>query len=248
MTHSRRNLYWSASLILVFAVHVGVFLWALYWKPEAIAIEAPPAAMMIELQPLAAPPPPAPPVPEQEPEPEPIPKVVEAPKPKLVIEQPKPKPKPRPKPPEPKSQPKPQPAPEKPPETPAPNQAPANTQASAPKAADASPGRPAASNESLRNVWLSKVHAHLSRRMHYPERERRFSRIGDRHTVTLSFEVTAGGEILQAKVKNSTARAGFDRDVLVQLRRASPVPVPPKELLGNGNVSLNFPLNFELTR
>ncbi|WXL25647.1 TonB family protein [Ectopseudomonas mendocina] len=247
MTNSRRDLYWAASLILVLAVHIGVFLWALYWKPEAIAIEAPPAAMMVELQPLAPPPAPAP-QPVVEPEPEPLPKVVEAPKPKLVIEQPKPKPKPRPKPPEPKPQPKPQPVPEKPAQTQPQSESTANTAPTAPKAAEAAPGRPAASNESLRNVWLAKVHAHLSRRMHYPDRERRFSRIGDRHTVTLSFEVTPSGDILQAKVKDSTARASFDRDVLVQLRRASPVPQPPKELLGNGNVSLNFPLNFELTR
>ena len=248
MTNSKRDLYWGASLILVLAVHIGVFIWALYWKPKPIVMDMPEAAMLVELQPLAPPPPPAPPEPIVEPEPEPLPKVVEAPKPKIVIEQPKPKPKPRPKPPEPKPQPKPQPVPEKPVETSTPSEALANSQPSAPKAAEAAPGRPAQANESLRNVWMSKLQSYLSKRIHYPERERRFGRVGDRHMVTLSFQVTASGEILQATVKDSTARASFNRDVLMQLRRVGSVPQPPKELVTSGNVSMNFPLHFTLTR
>jgi protein TonB len=241
MNPRKRNFYWSTSLILVLAVHVGVFVWALYWHPHAIALSPPPAAMMVELQPLAPPPPPPPPQPQVEPEPEPEPpKVVEAPKPKLVIEQPKPKPKPKPpkpKPPEPKPQP-PQPQTEPQPS----NTPPAAPQQAAPRKSTINP------EDMARSLWLSKVHAYLSSRMHYPQRERRFNKIGDRKSVMLSFIVDANGSISQAEVKNSNAKPSFDRDVLQQLRRAGSVPRPPAELLSGGQISLNFPLNFELTR
>lgn len=246
MTRFRRNLFWAASLLLVIALHFALFIWSRYWHPQAVAVEPPPAAMLIELQPLVAAPKPPPAVIEQpEPEPEPQPKLVEAAKPKLVIAQPKPKPKPSP--PEPKPQPKPQPQPVA---TPAAETAQANRNDAAPAAPQQAAARQSApsTDHPARAAWLSKVHAHLSSRLHYPNRERRFNRIGHTQAVTLSFEVNARGDILLGKIKASTARPAFDREVLIQLRKASPVPRPPQELLSSGSISLDFPIKFELTR
>jgi protein TonB len=242
MTNSRRNFFWIISLLLVVALHVGLFIWALYWQPQAIAVELPPAAMLVELQPMVAAPKPTPPVVQPpEPEPEPQPKLVEAPKPKLVIAQPKPKPKPRP--PEPKPQPKPV-------ETPAPETPPVSNNDAPPAAQQQAAPRQSAPSEDnqARAMWLSKVHAHLSSRLHYPDRERRFNRIGHIQAVTLTFNVNARGDIQLGKIKASTARPSFDRDVLIQLRKASPVPRPPEDVLSNGSISLDFPIKFELTR
>ena len=109
MKKSSRTLSWVASLAVVVGLHVGLFLWAMYWQPQAMPVELPPpAAMIVELEPLppAAPKPAPPPPPEVVPEePEPQPKIAEAPKPTLAVTPPKPKPKPKPpkpKPPEPK--------------------------------------------------------------------------------------------------------------------------------------------------
>lgn len=238
MTRSRRSLFWMASLLLVVTLHVALFIWALYWHPQAIAVEPPPAAMLVELQPQVAAKPAPPVIQQPEPEPEPQPKLIEAPKPKLVIAQPKPKPKPRP------PQPKPQPV-----QTPAPETAQASTDA-APAAQQQAAARQSAPSEDnqARAIWLSKVHAHLSKRLHYPDRERRFNRIGHTQAVTLTFNVNLRGDILLGKVKVSTARPSFDRDVLIQLRKASPVPRPPQEVLSSGSISLDFPIKFELTR
>ncbi|PTS84897.1 energy transducer TonB [Pseudomonas sp. HMWF032] len=241
MTRSHRSLFWMASLLLVVTLHVALFIWALYWHPQAIAVEPPPAAMLVELQPLVAAPKPTPPVIQQpEPEPEPQPKLIEAPKPKLAVAQPKPKPKPRP------PQPKPQP---KPVETPTPETAQASNDAAPAAQQQAAPRQSAPSEDhQARTLWLSKVHAHLSSRLHYPDRERRFNRIGHIQAVTLTFDVNGRGDILLGKIKASTARPSFDRDVLIQLRKASPVPRPPQEVLSSGSISLDFPIKFELTR
>ena len=61
-------------------------------------------------------------------------------------------------------------------------------------------------------------------------------------------KVKIRGDILLGKIKASTARPSFDRDVLIQLRKASPVPRPPQEVLSSGSISLDFPVKFELTR
>ena len=145
MTRSRRSLFWMASLLLVVTLHVALFIWALYWHPQAIVVEPPPAAMLVELQPQVAAKPAPPVIQQPEPEPEPQPKLIEAPKPKLVIAQPKPKPKPRP------PQPKPQPV-----QTPAPETAQASTDAATTAQQQAAAGQSAPSEDNqARAVWLS---------------------------------------------------------------------------------------------
>ena len=47
---------------------------------------------------------------------------------------------------------------------------------------------------------------------------------------------------------SSTARSSFDRDVQRQLRKASPVPPPPAKVLSGNRMTIDYPLNFTLTR
>ena len=85
MSPARRLPLWAISLLAVLGLHAGLYYLALLWKPALTPVLLEPAAILIELEPLVAPPQPTPPQPVAEPEPEPIPEVVEAPEPKLAL-------------------------------------------------------------------------------------------------------------------------------------------------------------------
>lgn len=236
MSGSLRKLpLWGVSLIIVLALHLGLFLWALYWRPAAIPLELPPAAMLIELEPLAAAPKPAPPPPPQvQPqEPEPQPKLVEAPKPKLAIAPPKPKPKPRPpKPVEPKPQVK-----------------PADNPPAPVAAADAKPAAPqqaAVSAPSKAEIsWQSKLLSHLSRYKRYPDDARRR---GFEGVNRLRFVVDGQGKVLSYALAGRSGSASLDRATLEMIRRAQPLPPPPPEMLQNGQLEIVAPFVYSLDR
>ena len=47
MSQAKRKLsQWGVSLVVVLGLHIGLGLWALYWRPHAEPIELPPAAMV----------------------------------------------------------------------------------------------------------------------------------------------------------------------------------------------------------
>ena len=95
MHPSSNRLRVTASLLLVLGAHIGLGVLALNWQVKAVAVELPPAAILIELPPQPAVAPPPAPAALVEPAPTPKIEVPVAPKPKLVLEKPKPKPKPR---------------------------------------------------------------------------------------------------------------------------------------------------------
>lgn len=237
MKHARRLPLWALSLIVVVGLHIALYYAALLWRPAVTPIQLEAAAMLVELEPLA-PPQPTPQQPVVEPEPEPIPEVVEAPEPALAIVKPKPQVKPRPQPPKPKVEPQAAPAPK----------AASQTQAAAPLRAPVQQQTSQGKIDRERALWMAKLQAYLSKRLHYPDRERRFNRPGSKHALLLSFTIDSRGRILASEVKQSTARSSFDRDVQRQLRQASPVPPPPKKVLASGSMSIDYPLNFTLTR
>jgi protein TonB len=237
MSQARRLPLWALSLLAVIGLHLVAYWAALLWRPAVTPILLQPAAMLIELEPMVAPPEPTPPQPviEEQPEPE----IVEVPEPKIAIVKPKPKPKVQPKPQPPKPEVKPQPdAPkvasqEK---TAAPVKAPTQQQVSTGEI------------DRERALWMAKVQAYLSKHLRYPDRERRFNKPGSKHALLLNFTIDTRGRILAAEVRQSTARSSFDRDVQRQLRKASPVPAPPNKVLSSGSMSIDYPLNFTLTR
>lgn len=237
MSPARHLPLWAISLLVVIGLHLGAYYLAMRWQPPQPAALLEPAAVLIELEPVVAPPPrPTPPQPqvEVEPEPEAIPEI-EAPKPRLVVAKPKPRvePRPRPEPPAPKADPQPESAPVE------------QQQAAAPVRAPAQQSNPGETDRE-RALWRARVQAYLSQRLHYPERERRLNRPGSKHDLVLNFTIDGRGRILASEVKQSSARASFGHDLQRQLRRASPVPPPPPGILSSGRISLDYPLSFTL--
>lgn len=229
---------WGVSLLIVLALHLGLFLWALYWRPQAMPLEVPPAAMLIELEPLAAAPKPAPPPPPQiqQEEPEPQPKLVEAPQPKLAIAPPKPKPRP------------PQPVAPKPQAKPADNPPQENPPAPIAAAEDkpAAPQQAAVSAPSkAKTSWQSKLLSHLSRYKRYPEDARRR---GFEGTVRLRFVLDGQGKVLSYSLAGRSGSASLDRATLEMIRRAQPLPAPPAEMLQNGQLEIVAPFVYSLDR
>ncbi|WP_028626910.1 energy transducer TonB [Metapseudomonas resinovorans] len=246
MSQGKRKLsQWGVSLVVVLGLHIGLGLWALYWRPHAKPIELPPAAMIVELEPLPAPAPkPAPPPPPQvEPEPEPLPKLVEAPKPKIAIA-PKPKPKPKPKPPKPKP---PEPKPEKPRETES-----VKESVAAPTTPAPSDTKPAAQQQAAASApsdakptWQSKLLSHLARYKRYPDDARRR---GFEGVNRLRFVVDAEGKVISYSLVGKSGSASLDRATLEMIRRAQPLPPPPPELLNNGSLEVVAPFVYSLDR
>lgn len=240
MSSTRRKLpLWGVSLIVVLALHLALFLWALYWRPQAMPVELPPAAMLIELEPLAAAPKPTPPPPPVQPqEPEPQPKLTEAPKPKLAIAPPKPKPKPRPpKPVEPKPQLKPQ---DQPPQ----DSPPAPVAAADAKPAAAQQAAVSAPSKATRS-WQSQLLSHLARYKRYPEDARRRGIEGQ---VRLRFVLDGKGQVLSYALAERSGSASLDRATLEMIRRAQPLPAPPAEMLQNGQLEIVAPFVYSLDR
>jgi len=227
----------TLSLLLVLGAHIALGLWALNWHVEAAPIELPPAAMLIELapQPTVAPPPPAP---AAVVEPTPTPEPVIAPKPKLVLEKPKPKPKPVVK------QLKPAPTPPTPATKPVEQAAP--TANSAPAAAPTAEQPSVSSATTAAKVsWQSQLLSHLARHKRYPDEARRR---GIQGTSQVRFSLDRSGKVLHVELAKSSGNAALDRATLAMIKRASPVPAPPAEMLSNGQLEIVAPFIYALER
>lgn len=238
----RRLSTWTLALLVVLGLHLAVGAWALYWQVQAPPIEPTPPAMLVELAPLAAAPPPAAPAPPQaEPEaPKPPPKRVEAAKPELPLPPPKPKPKPKP--------PAPKPQPVKPAEPlPVAAATPAPPSPAAPAAAKPAAPQPSSqSGPSQAEVkWQSKLLAHLNRYKRYPSDAQRR---GVEGTSSVRFTLDGAGRVLTVSLANSAGNASLDRATLAMIRRAEPLPPPPRELLAGGSLEVVAPFVYSLDR
>jgi protein TonB len=236
---------YSGSLAVVLGVHALAIALALNWH-AAPPPEMPPMAMMVEMAPVpeVAPPPPpkviTPPTPPTPVEELPLPKLAEAPKPTIAIpKQEKPKPKPKPQPPKPEKKPE-QPK-EEPPSEKVVDTAPAKD--SAPKAPVAQPQMPSNSN-ALPN-WQGDLLRHLAKFKRYPEDARRRGLQGINR---LRFVVDGEGKVLSFELAGGSGSAALDRATLEMIRRAQPLPPPPKELLNNGSLEVVAPFVYSLDK
>jgi protein TonB len=236
---------YGASLAVVLAIHAAAIVLVLNW-PARQPIELPPAAMIVEMAPLPAPaPPPAPKVvqPPQPPasvEEPPLPKLAEAPKPTIAIPKPaKPKPKPQPQPPKPEK--KPEPPQEKPPAEQTVDTPPSN----APPVKSTAPQPSVASNSNALPSWQSDLLRHLAKYKKYPDDARRRGMQGVNR---LRFVVDGEGKVLSYSLAGGSGSASLDRATLEMIRRAEPLPPPPKELLNNGSLEVVAPFVYSLDK
>lgn len=243
ITTRQKMTRYGGALAIVLGVHAIAIIVALKW-PAPQPIELPPQAMMVEMAPLPEPAPPPPPkviTPPQPPTPieePPLPKLAEAPKPTISVPKP-PKPKPKPAPPKPEK--KPEPPQEKPPaeqtvDTPPTTAPPAKSQAPAPSVA---------SNSNALPTWQSDLLRHLAKFKKYPEDARRRGMQGVNR---LRFVVDGEGKVLSYSLAGGSGSASLDRATMEMIRRAQPLPPPPKELLNNGSLEVVAPFVYSLDK
>lgn len=243
MTDNRDSLLrYCGGLVVVLWIHAVVIWLALNWsKPQAI--ELPPAAMMIAMPPMPEPAPPPPPkvvTPPQPPAPveePPLPKLVEAPKPKIAIPKPA-KPKAKPQPPKPVQK-------EEPKDEPVDKEVADAPPSTAPATKSAAPAPSVPSNSQAKATWQSDLLNHLAKFKRYPEDARRRGQTG---TTQLRFVVDSEGRVLSYELTSKSGSASLDRATLEMIRRAQPLPVPPKEILSNGVIDLSAPFVYSLEK
>lgn len=232
---------WGVSGAVMFALHAGVLAAAVLWHPQFKSSAPPPAAMMIELAPMAAPP--APPR-EMAPGIEqtasrPLEKKVEEelkPPPVKKVEVPLPKPKPKP-------QAKPQ--PEAPPAPKVVEQTTAPVAAETPPAPTMAAPAPGASPSPPSNAvptWQGALRAHLERFKRYPA-SAQFRR--QEGVSTVRFVMDRDGKVLSAQLERGAGHSLLDAESLALLERAQPLPIPPPEIRGD-RIELVVPVQFFL--
>lgn len=93
-----------------------------------------------------------------------------------------------------------------------------------------------------RASWEGRLAAHLERFKRYPymARSRREEGI-----VMLRFTMDRQGEIIESYLEEGSGSFLLDREVKDMLRRAKPLPPPPREIAGN-TVELLLPIEFAL--
>ncbi|MEY1662255.1 energy transducer TonB [Isoalcanivorax beigongshangi] len=244
---------WGLAVVLALVLHGAVALTAIWKAPTPTP---PPAAapMVVELAMLAAPqvqpqeeqkPEP---LPEPEPEPEPVveePPVVE--KPEVVLPKPPEKPKPpRPPRPEPPPEPQPEPEPEEPKEEPAPQEQVAANSSDAPAEAEQmqapTVGVSAAQSADIRQRWEALLTAHVDRFKRYPRQAQMMRMEG---VPQVLFTIDRDGNVLDVSISNSSGQRVLDAEALAMIKRAQPLPKPPKEVEGNP-IRLSLPIEFSL--
>ena len=264
--HRRPNLaeaaVWGACLAIAIAGHL-VFFIELSHRPKTSGDAPRPAAVMIDLSPLPAPPIAAPqptPSPKVPIKPQPVtpppPSIQQMPRQPSVAAPPVSAPAvpadmpvaaadaslPLP--------PQPPPAPPRPPRK-APRilhqRAPLPPVAATAEARTAGPPAPApapslqsASLGSTAEDWQSKVLAHIARFKNYPTDAQDN---GWQGTSVLCFTLTRSGIVTTVEIVKSSGHADLDAAAMATVRRASPLPPPPETVPGEP-ITLTLPLQF----
>jgi protein TonB len=249
-------LRWTAAATVVLTAH-GTAIWiALNWETAQAAPGDPPAAIMMELSPLAVAPEtaiqnlaPGPQMTEAKPasEPSPIPepdiKVPELPQQKKeeaivarppLPEEPKPTPTKR----------------ETERKKPVERDKPKAQRTTAPTASanprpdrTSAPAVGAASTPSMSQAsWESSVFAHIIRYTRFPP-----GGAAGVRTAVVSFTIGRSGQVLSAHLSRSSGDSILDQEAVALVHRASPVPAPPLNTRG-GSISIDAPVRFNQPR
>lgn len=265
-------LRWALAVVVVAGLHGTAGWFIATWQRAEAAMGTPPAAVMIELAPLAvAPEAPPEPVVEKPPEPEPPLRepVVEPPPvepPPVVEPQPVAQPEPEIKipelptlpdatavlaPPPPAPKPRPKVVERKPPprkqvverRKPINRDKPPAERTSAPTAqAQAAPTAAAPSQGADSAPSVSPASWRGTMLAHL-NRYKRFPSGASPGTVQVAFSIDRSGRVLSARLVSGSGDAVLDEEAVAMVRRASPVPAPPAGL-GGSTVMLAVPVRF----
>jgi protein TonB len=259
---------WTTAITLVTVAHAGGAWMALNWKSPAEAAGEPPAAVMIELAPIAVAPEAQPedvapgpqmteaetePTPEkpvekpndvpepvkQETDEKPIEKLPEKPNAEAVLSPAPEKPKPEPVE---KPPPKPKTIAKKKPLKPKTHHAPQTTAPPTSQAQRAdTAAAPFASSSQTPSMSPASWRGAL---MAHLNRYKRFpSGAAGTGTVTVAFTIDRSGRVLSSRLVRGSGDAALDAEAVSLPRRASPVPAPPPNI-GGGSVTLAVPIRF----
>jgi periplasmic protein TonB len=254
--HSAGIFRWTSCLLAVLALHVVLMFALMLHRVQIEPAGAPPATVMIDLPPLAAPAPrtpsaPPPPEPQTQPlepqaqplplpEPE-VPKLAPSPVPHPAVTLPAPQP-PKPKPKVKRVEQTALPPPRQEPATPMP---PAATASLPPSSAPPSASQaPASSAPAARASWQAQLVAWIEKYKRYPRVAQEQRQQG---VVYLRFAMDRHGKVTSSQINKSSGFELLDDEVLDLIQRAQPLPAPPPEVPGDP-ISLVVPVAFSLRR
>lgn len=262
-------LRWTASAIMIVALHLGLIAVAIAWYQQSPPPGAASPAILIDLAPAASAPAVSPqdlaPGPQMEqtpppaPDPEPPPPqalqqnepVPVAPKPEAQVPPPQRAP-PAPEPgkimPERARPVPPKPAKPKPVQTEAKHaeQRPAPRSSAAPRperrAALAAPVTAGIAAAAVLPSYRDRLAAHLQRYKQYPAGAKA---AGEQGTAMLSFTVGRSGNVLASRLAGSSGHPALDAETMAMIRRAQPLPSFPPELT-QSSLSFTVPVRFSI--
>ncbi|MHA3790459.1 energy transducer TonB [Sphingomonas sp. YL-JM2C] len=220
-TEARR---WGSSLAVVLAAHAAPALVAAYWLGPMVSTPAPEPAIMIDMEPPAAPPVP----PSQEP---PGQKQVKAdvPRPKVQDDPVK-------------TPPVPHPAVAIPVAPPQPPQIEAKQAAPDTAAPPAHPLPPAPTVSSGKMTWQGLVLGQLEKFKRYPWEAQGQRQQGVPY---IRFVMNRDGKVLSSRLERSSGFSALDSEAVSLPKRAQPLPKPPADVIGD-TIELVVPVQFYL--
>lgn len=103
-----------------------------------------------------------------------------------------------------------------------------------------------AKSKALEQNWTAKVRAKIERSLNYPDEALSKKWSG---TPTLKITIDKAGNVLSVSVVKSSGKAVLDDEAIATAQRASPLPVPPDEIMnGQASKSFRIPVRFDLKK
>lgn len=91
--------------------------------------------------------------------------------------------------------------------------------------------------------WQALVLGKLNKFKRYPDDARRRNRIG---IPIIRFEVDTQGYVIKSSLVKESGTRSLDREAEKVLFRAQPLPIPPVEMVRNGKVTVEMPIDFTI--
>lgn len=92
------------------------------------------------------------------------------------------------------------------------------------------------------NAYPARVRAYVESHKVYPRGAKRLRQEG---AVTISFTIDREGRLLSSRIVRTSGIAAFDQEALAVLKRAEPMPKPPRDVTGS-TLEMTTQLEFNL--